>query len=90
MTATFSNLQLGGPPPGPVELRLFNFSRQANSFSASFQSQNGVTYTPQYKDSISAPAWTPLPTIAGDGGVKTFTDTSISSANSRFYRVSRP
>lgn len=88
MTATFSNLQIGAP--APPEIRLVNFSYLGGAFSASFQSVNSLTYTPQYKDSLTAPAWTPLPGITGDGTVKTFSDSGVSSTGSRFYRVSQP
>jgi regulation of enolase protein 1 (concanavalin A-like superfamily) len=88
MTATFSDLQIGGA--ASPELRLQNPSYQAGAFSASFQSQNGVTYTPEYKDLLTASSWTPLPSIAGDGTTKAFTNSPVSPTGFRFYRISRP
>jgi hypothetical protein len=88
MTATFSNLQIGGA--ASPEIRMLNLSYQGGAFSAAFQSQNGLTYTPQYKDSLTAPAWTPLPGIAGDGAVKAFTHSGVSPTGYRFYRISQP
>jgi hypothetical protein len=61
----------------------------AGSFSASFQTQNGVTYTIQYKDDLNAASWSTLTTIPGDGAVKSFTDPGAAVAQ-RFYQVSVP
>jgi len=52
-----------------------------------FQSQNGHSYVVQWSSSLTAPSWSTLTTIPGDGTVKTATDT-IGSASQRFYRVS--
>jgi len=91
MTATFSHLQIGPLSGLPVqEIRLLSLSYQGGAFSASFQSRNNVSYTPQYKDSLTAPGWTPLPSIAGDGTVKAFADSGVSPTGYRFYRVSQP
>jgi hypothetical protein len=88
MTATFSDLQIGGA--ALPQLRLQNLSYQGGAFSASFQSQNGVTYTPEYKDLLTTSSWTPLPSIAGDGTTKSFTNSAVSPTGSRFYRISQP
>jgi len=91
MTATFSHLQIGPLSGLPVqEIRLLSLSYQGGAFSASFQSRNNVSYAPQYKYSLTAPGWTPLPSIAGDGTVKAFTDSGVSPTGYRFYRVSQP
>lgn len=91
MTATFSNLQIGGPPA--PEFNLVGWSYQGGAFTASFPTQNGVTYTPQYRNALveGDAAWISLPTVAGDGMVKSFTDASGPlPGGTRFYRVSRP
>lgn len=57
-------------------------------FQAAFSSSAGTQYEVQYKDNLTAPAWTTLTTIAGDGSAKTFTDSAVKTkTNSRFYRV---
>ena len=37
----------------------------------SFATQSGVSYQVRYKDEVSAPSWTPLQTVPGDGTLKT-------------------
>jgi hypothetical protein len=70
---------------------LINASYTAGSFSAAFLSQNGLSYTVQYKDAIEAPMWSTLTTIMGDGTLKTFTDPGpVSPTGNRFYRLSLP
>ncbi len=56
------------------------------SFSGSFQTANGVNYAVEYKNDLSAPTWTLLTTIVGDGTVKTFTDPGPLPPV-RFYQV---
>ena len=90
VTATFSDLQINAGGSAPADIRLVNLSYQGGTFSASFQSQNGLTYTPQYRDSLSAGVWTPMPSITGDETTKTFTDSGMPSTGYRFYRVSQP
>jgi len=69
----------------PTTFTLVNPSRMGNTFSVSFASESGLTYTLQYKNSLSDANWTDGPSIVGDGTVKTLTDVSDESA--RFYRV---
>ncbi len=72
------------------------------TFSASFQSAEGLNYQVQYRtnlppqcsggfDSPPCPpdtdTWTPLLTIPGDGTVKTFTDPTVPLPDRRFYRL---
>ena len=66
---------------------LVNSSYTAGTFGASFQSEAGFSYRVQYKDDLNAAVWTDLTTIAGDGSMKSISDTA--SAN-RFYRVVTP
>lgn len=88
MTATFTDLQIGGP--AAPAFNIAGWSRQGGAFTASFPTQAGVAYTPQYKDALADAAWTSLPTVAGDGTVKSFTDATGPAGGARFYRVSRP
>lgn len=64
---------------------LLNASRNGNQFAFAIQSEAGVVYTVEYKDSLSDPAWTKLGTYTGTGGQVPVTDTT--GANTRFYRV---
>jgi hypothetical protein len=73
--------------PTPVTLY---FGRTNSVNTISFQSSNIVTYTLLFTNSAglsaAASTWPALPgTIAGDGTVKSFTDTTTTS--NRFYRV---
>ncbi len=58
--------------------------------SVSFTSQNGFTYTLQYKNNLTDASWTPVTgtsSVSGDGTVKTLTDTGTGQATQRYYRV---
>ena len=72
---------IGGPGVPPT--------RYSNgAFSLSFATQIGGSYTVQYKNSLSDPAWTDLPNmpVSGTGGALTITD-STGGQPRRFYRV---
>jgi len=73
-------------PAALASFTLMNIEREGNTFSVSFASESGVTYTLQYKNSVSDALWQNSSTVNGDGTVKTLTD--ISSESTRFYRVS--
>jgi hypothetical protein len=81
--ATFSNLTITQAPDQPT---LTGLAYTGGNFSASFQSQNGFTYTIQYKDDLNDSAWQNLTTIVGDGAIKTFTDIAPLPTH-RFYQV---
>lgn len=89
-TATFSDFTTsGGSVLVPTAAVLTNATFSAGQFSASFQSQSGITYTVEYKNDLNTVAWTTLTTIPGDGTLKTFTDPGpLSPTGNRFYRVS--
>jgi hypothetical protein len=70
---------------GPAAPVLTNVTRSGNTFSASFSSEAGVNYKLQYNDTLADGAWNDGTTIAGDGSVKTLSDTSTRAI--RFYRV---
>ena len=61
-------------------------AKVGDNFVLSFQTEPGKTYTPQYVDSLSALNWQNLPSVAGDGTVKTVTN-SAPSVTQRFYRL---
>lgn len=65
---------------------LFNARCFPGRFEVSLISQSGKNYQLQYKDSLEDSDWTSLPTVTGDGSVKTLVDSNPPGA-SRFYRV---
>lgn len=69
---------------GPVIL--INPNRAGNTFSVSFASETGATYTLQFKNTLTEPWTDTASSVGGDGTIKTLTDAS--SETSRFYRVS--
>jgi type VI secretion system secreted protein VgrG len=52
-----------------------------------FPTETGKSYTVQYKNSLSDPAWTDLETVAGTGGNLPITDPAAPRQPARFYRV---
>ena len=56
------------------------------AFNLSVETTAGKTYILEYTDSIAAPNWQPLPSLTGDGTVKTVTD-SVVGGGQRYYRV---
>lgn len=69
----------------PTPFTLLNPARNGNTFSVSFASESGVTYTLQYKNSVTDSLWQDSSSVSGDGTVKILTD--ITSESARFYRV---
>lgn len=69
--------------PAPI---IFAPAKVGNSFVFSFQTESGKTYSVQYVDSLSALNWQNLPNLAGDGSVKTVTNSAPGVAQ-RFYRL---
>jgi len=56
-------------------------------FSLLFPTENGQSYTVQYKNHLSDPTWTNLETVAGTGGEAGITDAIVPGRAARFYRV---
>lgn len=56
------------------------------TFSASAATQAGLNYIVEFTDSLRGSGWTTLQTLAGDGTVLTFTDSSA-GVRTRFYRL---
>ena len=73
---------------GPLlrQATALNLTRAPSSFSLQIQTRSGCVYQLEYKDTVFGNTWTSFPLVAGNGGVKTFTDPSASGAT-RFYRV---
>jgi hypothetical protein len=71
---------VSGPSSFPISA-----SVSANTISVKFQTQSGSNYTVLYSTSLSPANWQTLTTVAGDGTVKTVTDTV--SGSQRYYRV---
>src|SRR5882724_11588863 len=69
--------------PAPI---VFAPVEAGSSFIFSFQPEPGETYTAQYVDSLSTLNWQSLPVVAGDGTVKSITNSAPGVAQ-RFYRL---
>lgn len=82
----YHNLVLISSPAGP--LLLSNPIRNGHTFTVSFPTVSGKTYTLQYKNSIQDAAWTSLSSITGNGGIRTLTD-PLATPTTRFYRVTQ-
>ncbi|NOS69504.1 MAG: hypothetical protein HOP33_06185 [Verrucomicrobia bacterium] len=81
---TYNN-SCGGSSPSPTTIAAMNVI--GNSATLSCASQNGFSYTLEYKNSLNDPAWTPiLPATPGNGGTLNLTDATATNAT-RFYRV---
>jgi alpha-tubulin suppressor-like RCC1 family protein len=81
----FSLALVGGAASSP-DFTLSNPIRGAGSFSVSVSTVSGKSYSLEYKDALTNANWTGLPSVAGDGSVKTLTD-SGASGTARLYRV---
>jgi hypothetical protein len=55
--------------------------------SLSFPTENGKSYTVQYKNTLKDPTWTQLETVVGTGGNLPITATTAAQQPTRFYRV---
>jgi hypothetical protein len=84
VTATFADFRIS---QGPEDITIRNAAYTGGTFSASFDSQSGVVYGVQFKDSLTTGSWGSLTNITGDGTLKSFTDSAISPAGARFYRI---
>jgi hypothetical protein len=69
-----------------VAPRILSIERTGTTVSISFASQAGLSYAVEYKNTVDAPAWTTLSTVAGTGGTVTVQDISA-SVPGRIYRV---
>ena len=74
---------------GAAQSPIVNFGFTGDTFGGAIQTQNGATYTVQFKDDLNAATWSTLTTIIGDGTVKTFSDPGP-TVGQRFYRIVTP
>jgi len=65
---------------------VFAAMKVGTNFVLSFETQPGKTYTLEYTDSLNAPNWQSLPSVAGNGSIRTVT-TPAGDSGERFYRV---
>ena len=56
------------------------------TFNLSVETTAGKTYILEFTASIAPPVWQPLPSITGDGTVKTVTD-PVAGGGQRYYRI---
>ncbi|HXJ61342.1 MAG TPA: hypothetical protein VNU68_32260, partial [Verrucomicrobiae bacterium] len=66
--------------------RLFNAALAGDVFTVSVATVSGKDYVLQFKDALTESTWNELPSVRGDGTVKTLTDAAASAAQ-RFYRA---
>jgi hypothetical protein len=69
--------------PAPI---IFAPTKIGNNFIFSFQTEPGKIYGVRYVDSLTNLNWQNLPSVAGDGTVKTVTNSTPGVAQ-RFYRL---
>ncbi len=67
---------------------LVNLRRTADNFAFSFASVAGRTYEVEYKGSLSESNWQTLQTLTGDGLMKHFTNSSVTT--NRYLRLRTP
>ena len=63
-----------------------NVAAVSDTFSFSFQSQNSVPYTIDYKNTLNDPSWATLKVVTGAGNLMTVTDPQT-NFGTRFYRI---
>lgn len=65
---------------------LFAPTKAGDNFMVSFETEPGKTYVVQHIDFLASTNWQNLPGIAGDGSVKTVTN-SAQNVSQRYYRL---
>lgn len=81
-----ARLNTGGGVALPNSPKLVNLSFNGDKFSASAQTQQGYSYTLQYKTPVSSGSWTSLNPVQGNGGMIELVDNSVASSH-KIYRV---
>ncbi len=81
-------LEANAPSGGGGGLLIGNVVKVGNQIQFEFDSENGVNYEVQSKDSLDAPTWNMLMSITGDGTRQVVTDTI--TGVQRIYRVMAP
>jgi len=78
------NLSFSASVPLPVPL---NIQASGANLILSWTGIAGQTYQLEFKDDLSAPAWTPLGSpVTGNGGTLSATN-NFSASNQRFFRL---
>ena len=70
-------------PTNPTSLSIL---KDGSAVNISFASVAGVTYTLEYKNSLSDPEWIPVASATANGSVSTLSDPE-SAGPTRFYRI---
>jgi alpha-tubulin suppressor-like RCC1 family protein len=83
---SFHSLALVGDGTPGLGVQLISPTWSAGRFSVALPTQSGKVYALEYKNSLAEGEWTALPLVAGNGGIKTLTD-STANGTQRFYRV---
>lgn len=83
---SFHSLALVGDGTPGLGVQSISPTWSAGLFSVSLPTQSGRVYALEYKNSLADGEWTALPLVAGNGGIKTLTD-STANGTQRFYRV---
>jgi uncharacterized repeat protein (TIGR01451 family) len=85
-TATSSVVQLTVVTTPTIQVA--GFATNGTNPLLSFSTVSGLTYTLEYKDSLTDPVWIPIPPpVAGSGDSLSLQDTNAVVPPSRFYRV---
>ena len=77
----------GQPHVSPITLT--NFASVAAGIRFSFNSDAGVNYLVEFKNDLAEPAWQPLATLAGNGGLLHVTN-NPAATGARFFQVRTP
>lgn len=77
----------GQPPITPFTLT--NFASVTAGIRFSFNSDAGVNYLVEFKNDLAEPAWQPLATLAGNGGLLHVTN-NPAATGARFFQVRTP
>jgi hypothetical protein len=76
------------PVVAPPLIELTGLDSTGTNSSISLSSVVGLSYTLEYKNSLTDATWTPiLPPKAGSGGPLLLQDTNPASLPTRFYRI---
>ena len=75
------------PAPAPAGVVTLTVALAGNQPAIKFPTVLGHNYTLLYKSNLTDATWTAVTSVAGDGTVKTLTDTTASGAAHRFYTV---
>jgi hypothetical protein len=73
--------------PAPI---IFAPAEVGTNFIFSFQTDLGETYTPQYVDSLTNLDWQSLPSVPGNGGVESVTNSATGSSQQFFRLIQQP